>query len=329
MTVRQIHIEKYDIGAFEKEQKPYAMILTEVIQRMPMQHSAAFLLWVYLESLPTTWKPCKHHLTKHFDISDRTYERHMSWLNAVRLIEYRQNRGVDGSFGKGRLVVLNGTEFNPDAVSTRSANIGGAVVTRLTKAQIVQRHRSAKLPLNGDAVERSNDAHINTTKIPKKDVQRKTNNKATPSVFSDTESVKTHIEIVVANRKGQEPLDDEIVNQGAFYSFTKNEEKSFDSVNKKINVFLKLVREGKWLIPQGYNGITSQSIREKEERDQAAKKEQYAQEAQAFRQISEAVTTGKPYISIADRVAAYKESLNANQGAVPEEVVSSRIEARG
>jgi hypothetical protein len=325
MSVKQIHIEKYDIGTFEKEQKPYAMILTDVIQRMPMEHSQAFLLWVYLESLPSTWKPCKNQLIKHFDIGERTYERHMSWLNAVGLIEYRQNRQQDGSFGKGQLVILNGTEFKPGAVSTRSAKIGGTVVNRLTKAQIVHLHRSAKLPLNGDAVERSNDGHINTTKISKKDVHKKINKGQPPvSVFSDTETIKTHIQQIIANRKAF--VEDETIDEIVFYI---GDDRNYDSVVKKINIALKKVRENKWNIPHGYKGITSQSIREAEEIEQETKKEQYVQEAQAFRQIAEAVTTGKPYISFADRLAAYRESLNANTTGVQENTVQPGIEARG
>lgn len=312
MTVKQIHIEKYDIGTFEKEQKPYAMILTDVIQRMPIQHSQAFLLWSYLESLPATWKPCKHQLTKHFGIGDRTYERHIAWLNAVGLIEYRQNRQSDGSFGKGRLVVLNGTQFNPDAVSTRSAKIGGTVVNRLTKAQVVQLHRSAKLPLNGEAVERSNDAHINTTTTHINNVKKKTNNKElSVSVFSCTDSVKAHLSLTIANRKAY--VEEEVINQGIYYAFETNEDRSFDSVNKKLNIFLKMVREGKWLIPQGFQGITSQSIREKEEREQESKRLQYQEEAHAAKNIFNAVSQGQGFKGFSDMFKKLKEDVNGKE----------------
>lgn len=313
MNVKQIHIEKYDIESFEKEKKPYTMVLTDVIQRISMQHSQAFLLWVYLESMPGTWKPCKNHLTKHFDIGDRTYERHMSWLNAVGLIEYRQNRQEDGSFGKGKLIVLNGTNFNPDAVSTRSAKIGGAVVSRLKTRKLSTEntnskksakkppeaassktkehfHRSAKLPLNGSAVERRNVAHINKTNKPNKSDKKKTNNKGENpvSIFSDKDSVKNHIEKVLANRG--DFVEDDIVDQGIYYAFETNSDKSFDSVNKRINIFLMLVRKGKWNIPQGFNGITSKSIREKEENHYAEKQIQYQQEAQAFKEITKNIS---------------------------------------
>ncbi len=304
MSIKQIHIEKYDIGSFEKEGKPYVMIRTDIIQKMVMHHAQEFLLWIYLESLPPTWKPCKGHLTNHFNISDRTYERYMGWLNGAGLIEYRQNRGASGSFGKGHLVVLDGSRFNIDAITSGTVTIGGTAINK-KKTKVIHNlddHRTAKFGGTGQSSTarshkglseispnrqftevRCDDGHINTT-VKEINKRKKTNNSVT--VFSDTDSVKTHIDLVVANRRDQEPLNDDIVDQGIFYSFTKNSDHSFDSVNKRINIFLKKVREGKWLIPQGWNGISSQSIREKEEREREVKQQQYRQEATAFREIS-------------------------------------------
>jgi len=80
---------------------------------------------------------------------------------------------------------------------------------------------------------------------------------------------------------------------------------------------IKKVREGQWLIPQGYKNITTQSIRQKEEQEHIEKKEQYAKDAQIFKNIVEVVNTEKPYISLKDRLLSYKESLNANQKGMP------------
>ena len=57
MTNKPVHIEKYDIKAFEKEQKPFVMVLTDLIQKFPIKHSKELHLWMFLESLPPTWKP--------------------------------------------------------------------------------------------------------------------------------------------------------------------------------------------------------------------------------------------------------------------------------
>ncbi len=226
----------------------------------------------------------------------------MSYLNATSLIEYRQDRTSVGAFGSWKLIVLNGTRFNPDAVSHRSAKIDGMVVNRIKMGKVIHRtasNRSAKFggvdaspetrasideskiqPFRQITAERCNDAHINTT-IKNRKERKKTNN--TVSVFADADSVKTHTESVIGNRDIY--VEDEIIDQGIYYAFTTNKDKSFDSVNKRINIFLKMVREGKWLIPQGWNGITSQSIRENEENEQEIKQEQYQVEATAFRNI--------------------------------------------
>lgn len=100
------------------------------------------------------------------------------------------------------------------------------------------------------------------------------------TVFSDTDSVKTHVEST-SEKKGQ-PLDEDTVMQIVFYIGMNL---AITNVKKKTNIALKLIREGKWNIPQGYKGITSQSIREKEEREHREKQEQYQQEASAFRDI--------------------------------------------
>lgn len=306
--VKHIRIEKYDIEAFKKEQKPYAQILNEVIQRCPISHANEFLLWCFLESLPATWAPNKQHIMEYFSISERSYERYLGWLNAVGLIEYRQERNKDGSFGKWELIVLNGTKFNPDAASNRSAKIDGAVIHRLKKAEVIHisdstvsakiggtaesstdqasTDESSMSPFRQKTVERSNGGHINTT-IKNRKERKKTNNPI--SVFSDTESVKNHIEFTIVNRKSF--VEEAIIDQGIYYAYETNEDKSFDSVNKRINIFLKKVRLGEWLTPQGYNGITSQSIREKEEQQQREKQELYKQDAKAFQAIRGAVLT--------------------------------------
>ena len=123
--------------------------------------------------------------------------------------------------------------------------------------------------------------------------KKQNNNPVNPSVFSDQQTVKDHLSRVIANRKDQQPLDDDIVSQGIYYAFDTNKDKSFDSVNKRINIFMKKVKEGKWLIPQGYKGISSQSIREIEEQQAALKREQYKQEAVAAQNIFSAVAQGK------------------------------------
>ncbi len=329
MSKKEIHIEKYDIDAWEKEQKPYAMILTDVIQRIPPNRIREAFLWIYLESLPTTWVPNKQHLMDHFVISERTYERWMSWLNTVKLIEYRQNRNEGGSFGKGKLIVLNGSRFSPDAECNGTVKIGGTVVNK-KKSKVIHSFDSNRDAKNGGTAKtyktrsstvessvspnrqktepRCDDGHINkTTKTNK--VKRKTNK---GTVFSCNETVKNHINQICANRKVF--VEDEIIEQGIYYAYETNQDKSFDSINKRINIFLKKVSEGKWFIPQNYKGITSQSIKQKEDFYNKQKQEQYSQDAKIKRVISQAITNGG--------ISKFREAFNlgmsgghlANQG---------------
>lgn len=294
MSVKYIHIEKYDIDAFKKEQKPFSMILNDVIQKFPIDRAKEMLLWLFLESLPVTWEPNKAHITKHFGISDRTYERYMSWLCLCGLIEYRQERGESGTFSKWQLIILNGTRFNPDADPSQSVNIDGVVVNRFKNSQSVQLNHSANLPLNGEhrgtvkPVERLDDAHINTTlHLEKKNYLKKQNNgkkMQNVSVFLDQEDVKRHIEYTSENR--YQSLEPDIISQIIFYIGDNLE---VNNVKKKTNIALKKIRLGKWNTPQGWRGITSQSIAKKERDETEAKQIQYCADAKIFRKIEEKV----------------------------------------
>jgi len=342
MSVKQIHIEKYDFAEFEKENKPYAMILTDVIQRIPSHRMREAFLWIFLESLPPTWKVNKQHIMHHFGISDRTYERFMSYLNTVKLIEYRQNRCESGAFGTGTLVVLNGTNFSPDAECNGTVKIGDSVMNKKkTKViHISEAHRDAKF---GDSVKpsitraskgpqtispnrqktepRFHDAHINTT--IKNNKEKKKTNKEPVSVFADADSVKTHLNLVIANRGLF--VEDEIIDEIVFYV---GSERAYDAVVKKINIALKLVREGRWNTPQNYKGISSQSIREKDEKEQIAKRELYRQEARAYQNISKVVSRGGSPRKLSEMLQQYRDGLNAQQKGMPEDAVSNRDPAR-
>lgn len=137
-------------------------------------------------------------------------------------------------------------------------------------------------------------------------INSKKQNKGPVPVFSDSLSVKNHIEKVVANRDTY--VEDEVLDQGVYYAYETNPDKSFDSVMKRINIFLKKVREGMWLIPQGYQGLTSQSIREDEEQYQREKEAQYRQEAQAMQNITESIATGAGFKGFQDMLQKLKRA---------------------
>lgn len=264
---KNITIEKYDFDLFEKEKKPYVIILNEVIQKTPPERMREVFLWIYLESLPSTWKPCKKNITQHFEISDRTYDRWMSWLNATNLIEYRQIRNDEGTFGKGQLIVLNGTNFKPSAVSNRTAKIDGTVVSRSKKVQNVQAHRTAKKPLNGETDRSVCDAHINTTVKKENNVVKKTETSVVP-VFSCDQEIEDFIKLRATQR--DITITQDILDQIIFW-IVRDEDTS--TIPRRINAALTLVVKKKWGIPHGWKGITTQSIKKKEEEQKRQKED--------------------------------------------------------
>lgn len=137
--------------------------------------------------------------------------------------------------------------------------------------------------------------------------KNKTNNKKPVFVFSDKQAVKDHLTDIITKR--QAFIEDSTIDEILFYI---GEDRDMNSVNKKINIALKKIRERKWNIPNGFNGITNESIRQNDLQVEEEKKKQYQQEAKAFRELSEVsqVDSSKPYIKLADRVAQYTESFN-------------------
>lgn len=108
--VVDINIHKFNPKEFEKESTPYTLICNKVIQECT--NPVAGFIWVYLQSRPITWLPCRWEIMKRFNISEPTYKRHMQYLKSCGLIECHQPRCEDGTVGVTRLVVLNGSRFN-------------------------------------------------------------------------------------------------------------------------------------------------------------------------------------------------------------------------
>lgn len=93
---------------------------------------------------------------------------------------------------------------------------------------------------------------------------KKQNNKKTVSVFSDKKSVKDHITTTAEKRKSSIP--DSTIEEILFYI---GEDRDYQSVAKKTNIALKLVREVRWKTP---NGFGERAIREREAQWEKQKK---------------------------------------------------------
>lgn len=110
-----ISIQKFQpkqISEFTKEKMPYTQICNLVLEKCT--NTLAGFIWMYLQMKPSTWLPCKWEIMKRFDISEATYKRQMRYLSATGLVEYHQDRNEDGKMGCTRIVVLNGSKFNPN-----------------------------------------------------------------------------------------------------------------------------------------------------------------------------------------------------------------------
>jgi transcription initiation factor IIE alpha subunit len=83
-------IEKVDFQKVVKEQIPYTLVCTKVIQQI--QDPLALAMWVYLLSLPPEWNINKAQLKNHFKIGDNRLKRTLSFLSKSKLIEYVRKR---------------------------------------------------------------------------------------------------------------------------------------------------------------------------------------------------------------------------------------------
>jgi hypothetical protein len=125
------------------------------------------------------------------------------------------------------------------------------------------------------------------------------------SFFSLTEFLK-YIKDLIAET-GKQPLE-LLTDEVAFYADKfKVKRDPVESVHMAIN----LIKKNNWKTPHGFKGITSQSIREKEEQHERAKQEQIQKDAQIGKAIKEAITQA-PHIPIAERLKMLKEAANAH-----------------
>jgi hypothetical protein len=169
MPDRPINIEKLNPSEFEKEAMPFMMLPTKVVQQISKENPMAAMVWIYLQSLPPTWTPNKFHLMSHFQISERTYQRHMSYLADVNLVSYTRGRNKNGTLGAVRLIVHNGSNFKPALGSDHTAKIC-----------IVDFNHTAKKPHCGGTTPVADGDHINNiNNIQNKEKEHKEDNPST------------------------------------------------------------------------------------------------------------------------------------------------------
>lgn len=166
-----------DTIELKHEPSPFTIIPNKVIQNTSAKNMQSVFLWIYFKSLPDSWTIRKKHITEHFDMSTKKYERCMAWLKSVGLIRYEQQRRADGVFGTHKVVVLNGKDFN-ESVATNK------LVERdvLDEQPLPQKptHRKTGAAENGALIKKRdleiNNKKINNKKFNKKEISSDTGN---------------------------------------------------------------------------------------------------------------------------------------------------------
>lgn len=147
-------IEKLDFKKVTKENLPYTLILTKVIQNI--KHIESLAIWAYLCSLPPDWKICKEHLKNHFQIGNSKLKAIFSYLKRAGLIDYFQERLENGLMGDHVIHVLCGDKFNENepyfvtggSVSNPPDSTGGSIyrraVNRSSGSGLLQKKQKTK-----------------------------------------------------------------------------------------------------------------------------------------------------------------------------------------
>lgn len=110
VSSQKTNINKLNPKKFQHEKIPYTIIANKVIENCT--NPSAMQIWLYLQTKIETWIPNKYEIMKRFNLSERSYDRYMSYLCKSNLIKFEQERLENGTFGTATMIVLNGTDFD-------------------------------------------------------------------------------------------------------------------------------------------------------------------------------------------------------------------------
>lgn len=255
-------IEKNTKNTLSHENGGFTTLINNSIQNI--KHTGALGVYCYLASMPSGWNICKKQLQNHFDcgrLHINTCFKHLKQIGAIEIRCIRNDKGQIEEWNTELKIRIQNTDINQNT----GFRYSGDLTTIPVSENLVNRESRKSAPINKDSLE---------TKIYKKQ------NKMSVSVFSGEKAVQDHVVQVVKARNVA--VSHDIIQQIVFYIGAL---RIFDDVNKKINIALKKVRENKWNIPSGYKGVTSKSIREREELSLKQKKEFYEEEKNIFKKI--------------------------------------------
>ncbi len=125
-------------------------------------------------------------------------------------------------------------------------------------------------------------------------------------IFSDIFNCIKSLKALLSGRG--KVVDDDVIDQVMFYVEKSKPQKDAQT---SIHMAVHLIIAGRWQIPHGYKGITSKSIREKDEAYERQKEIYQDQDGKNFRLIKN-VARIKTDLTMAERMRIFQEELNAN-----------------
>jgi len=153
-------VEKYN-PKIEYEDTPYMLINVHVVQNI--SNMEAGFVWIYLQSKPKDWIIIKEHIKNHFSIGNAKIKSIFSYLAKCNLIEYIQESGEKGQFGKHDIRILNGSRFKSYPQESTGGSIYRPAVNRSTGSGLLHIKENTK----------ENKKHREPTKIKPDAVEKK------------------------------------------------------------------------------------------------------------------------------------------------------------
>lgn len=149
----------------------------------------------------------------------------------------------------------------------------------------------------------------------------KRNPNAKPLPFSTPEYLESFVtERVTALRKG---YISEYTKQIMYYVEKSRETR--DALDS-INIAIALIRKGEWKIPSGFNGITSKSIRQKEETQEAIKSNQQIADGIMTRKIRQEAMARSQHVSSPQDLNKTQKQVNEKYVPLAQRLVQYREE---
>ncbi len=259
-------IKKLNFTNVINNKVPFTTFMNIILQNI--HDGMAQAIWTFLSSLPPNWEVNKAHLMKHFQIGRDKLDKHLTHLKNIGLIEFFPNRRIDGTVEKWSIVVnAESPYFNQFIHTTENQYSGENPPVDNSPSTILKNHPVDKPPSGKSDTYKRNTHSVKTTDHKKTE--------GVP-VFSVIEDLVKH-RLGVANI----PITEDLVSQILFYLKTKPPAEA----EKYTNIAVNLVKDKKWNIPNGWEGITSKSIAEKEAAYNRQKEIDFIEDGKAIRAL--------------------------------------------